>query len=167
MLFTFAKAQPYAFFYEEAQLVLWQFDRDNRRDVYVLHELDGDVAVLEYPGETFTQRILEELGDIFFVSLEHEGQSVQAALGAVFDHEGRRYVAYYNREETNVPTVWFFRLAGDPGSPEVEPLDVGEHREIADVFVKRYGHLLHVTREGDTAEGEADGGNSTPPGPST
>lgn len=149
VVFTFTKARPYAFFYGEAHLVLWQFDRDGRRDLYVLHEGDdGGATVLEYPGETFTERVLAEVGDVFFVSVHEEDEVAEAALGALFEHRGRRYGAYYDRKAETNPMIWFFRLEGEPGEVAVEPLNGLEHREISEVFVKRYGHLLDIRQEG-------------------
>ncbi|MDI3256112.1 MAG: hypothetical protein QJR01_00030 [Kyrpidia sp.] len=158
MMFTFTKARPYAFFYGDAHLVLWKFDRDGRRDLYVIHEGEDGTAVLEYPGEMFTERVLDEIGDVFFLSVPGETRTIEAALGAVFEHGGRRYGAYYDRAETPVPTVWFFRIDGDAGSSNVKPLDENEHREISEVFVERYGEVLRIGHE-VPAGGAQDPGN--------
>ncbi|MDI3327503.1 MAG: hypothetical protein QJR06_03025 [Alicyclobacillaceae bacterium] len=156
MRFTFTKAQPFAFFYDEAHLVLWQFEREGRRDLYVLHEGEEDTAVLEYPGETFTQRILDELGGVFFISVDQDGRPVPAALGASFEHNGRRYAAYYSREEFESPTVWFFRLDGSPGAPELEPLDEEEHRAAAEAFARRYAGVLRIRFDEQEGQGRLE-----------
>ncbi|MCL6593289.1 MAG: hypothetical protein K6T31_04885 [Alicyclobacillus sp.] len=142
--YAFAKAEQYAFLFENAPLLLVSWDRDEAKFLFLIKEVRADGVILDYPGQTFTDRVLDTISQVFFIQVAEEGQPARRyVLGSLYDWEGRLYGAYYERDATE-PNVVLFRLQGDPPDFELVLLDDQEYEQAAAAFAEQHQDWLEI-----------------------
>ncbi|WP_026961638.1 hypothetical protein [Alicyclobacillus herbarius] len=142
--FQFSDADAYAFWYEDAHLVLMRFQRDEEKMLFVLREQTEVGAKLTYPGRLFQDRVLDEIGDVFFISLEEsDGNSTPLALGAYFRDKQSAYGAYYPLTGSTLE-VCFFQIDNENEASKLGSLSDEAYQRVAELFAHRYGSLLDL-----------------------
>ena len=142
----FPQAEQYAFVYENAHLFLMSFARDNAKFLFLLKQDGDDVLVLDYPGETFTNQVLDTIENIFFVQVQEEGQEpVRYVLGSYFVEGKIRYGAYYERDAAK-PNVVLFRIEGEAPELTLEVLDDLEYQRVSEVFAEQHMDMLEIQK---------------------
>lgn len=145
--FVFRKTTEYAFFNQHVHLLLVDYNRDDRKDLFLIAEQEDDgTYVLEYPGELFTEQIKEMVSSIFFITVQEEEREARYALGAYFTSNRKDYALYYDRDNTNVKALVFFRAKElGNGQYELEQIeDESEYQDVVEHIKDNYGHLLHI-----------------------
>lgn len=145
MAFTFPKAEQYAFLYENAHLVMLVWDRDRARFLFLIRGQDDSGLSLDYPGETFTNRVLDTIESIFFVQVQEEGKAEPAryVLGSYFEVNRQMYGAYYQRDKAS-PDVMLFRIDGEAPNQTLEVIDGEEYGPVAERFTEQHGDLITI-----------------------
>ncbi|GGI96975.1 hypothetical protein GCM10010885_03180 [Alicyclobacillus cellulosilyticus] len=148
--FLFPKAKPYVFLYENAPLVWLRWDRDDAHHLFLIRNQLQDTLTLDYPGDAFTQRVLDDVSSIFFVELREEGaeQGRKLALGCYFTVGRQPYGAYYERDRTP-PDVVLLRVDGEPPRRTLAVPDEEEYAHVAGVFYEAMRDWLDIRRAGD------------------
>lgn len=143
---AFPNAAQYAFIYEDAHLLLLSWDRDDAKFLFRIVEQNDGELVLDYPGQRFTDTILDTIGDIFLVQVQEEGkQNRMYALGSYFVIGSQRYGAYYEREaQVEEPEVTLFRIDGEAPGYRLEVPDETEYQQVAKVFVEQYEQMMQI-----------------------
>lgn len=146
--FKFNKTREYAFFHEDVHLLLVDFQRDDKKEVFLIGDMEKDgTYILEYPGELFTEQLREMVQSIFFVQVNEEetGREGKYALGAYFTCERKEYALFYDRENPDNGEVIFFRAqATGSGDYELSTIsDPNEYRDVVEHITERYGHVLN------------------------
>lgn len=145
--FVFRKTDEYAFFNQHVHLLLVDYNRDDRKDLFLIADQEEDgTYVLEYPGELFTEQIKELVTSIFFITVQEENREARYALGAYFTCNRKDYALYYDRDNENVKALVFFRaVAIGNGEYQLEQIeDESEHNDVVEHITDNYGHLLHI-----------------------
>ncbi|MDQ0191230.1 DUF1292 domain-containing protein [Alicyclobacillus cycloheptanicus] len=144
---AFPKAEQYAFLYENAHLLMLSWERDNAKFLFLIVDQKDGELVLDYPGERFTNTVLDTIENIFLIQVQEEsGEAKRYALGSYFVAGSRRYGAYYEREtESEEPNVVLFRIEGEAPDLSLEVLDEDEYQEVAQIFVEQHNEL-HVSQ---------------------
>jgi hypothetical protein len=143
--FRFLKGREYAFFHEDVHLLMIDFERDDKKEIFRIdgQEEDG-TYILEFPGELYIEQIKEIIASIFFVQVQEENREGRYALGAYFTFMRKEYALYYDRENLDNLELVFFR-ANATGTGEYELTNITdeeEYREVIGHIQDRYGHVL-------------------------
>jgi hypothetical protein len=142
--FAFPKAEQFAFLFENAHLLLLAWDRDQAKFLFLIQEQKEDGLLLDYPGETFTNRVLDTVENIFFVQVEEEGNDPRRyVLGSFFAIGSQKYGAYYERDKEN-PEVVLFRIDGDAPDFQLEVLDEDEYAKVAPIFAEQHRDMMDI-----------------------
>ncbi|MCL6593954.1 MAG: hypothetical protein K6T31_08265 [Alicyclobacillus sp.] len=141
---AFAKAEQYAFLFENAPLLLLAWERDDAKFLFLIKEVRADGLVLDYPGQAFTDRVLDTISQVFFIQVaEGEQPSRRYVLGSLFHCAGRMYGAYYERDAAE-PNVVLFRLQGEAPDFELVLLDETEYEQAAAAFAEQHQDWLEI-----------------------
>ncbi|MCL6445240.1 MAG: hypothetical protein K6T83_17590 [Alicyclobacillus sp.] len=143
--FVFPKAAQYAFLYENAHLLMLAWDRDQAKFLFLIKDTTGDGLVLDYPGQRFTETVLDSVQNIFFVQVQEgdTGEAKRYVLGSFFEWNHRFYGAYYERDADR-PDVVLFRVVGDGPDRALEVLDEDEYRAVAQQFREQHKDLMDI-----------------------
>ncbi len=138
-LVFFKNAEECAFFFEDTQMLLLRFERDEHWLFFLISEAEEDHVQLEYPGELFEEQVRDKVETVFFVELtESGGKPIKLALGAYFQVDDFWYGAYYPRGE-EAHALYFLRVMGDgPGASLEAVEEEEEHGRVATAFTERY-----------------------------
>lgn len=143
----FPKAEQYAFLYENAHLLLLSWDRDQAKFLFLIQGHDESGLRLDYPGETFTNRVLDAIQNIFFVQVTDDSDTVKYVLGSYFVVDGQAYGAYYERDREQ-PDVVLFRIEGEAPDFSLEVLDEAEFERVSVAFSEQHQDLMDIRRKG-------------------
>jgi hypothetical protein len=145
--FRFSKGREYAFFHEDVHLLLVDFERDEKKELFLISAVEEDgTFLLEYPGELFTEQLQELIKSIFFIQVKEESQEGRYVLGAFFTYDRKEYALYYDREDTNNAELIFFRAtATGLGDYELVNIhDQAEYSEVVEHITERYNSFMQM-----------------------
>ncbi|MCL6515346.1 hypothetical protein [Alicyclobacillus sp.] len=143
--YAFPKAKQYAFLYENAHLILFCWDRDDARFLFLIKEQREDGLILDYPGETFTQRVLDAVQPIFFVQVQEEGREARPyVLGSYFMVGKRAFGAYYPQDDAGDTDVVLFRIDGEVPDLHLEVPEPEEYQEAVRAFTEQHRDFVEV-----------------------
>ncbi|ASS75980.1 hypothetical protein CIG75_14095 [Tumebacillus algifaecis] len=143
--FQFIKGREFAFFHEDVHLLLIDFERDEKKEIFRIDEQKADgTYILEYPGELYIEQIKELISSIFFVQVNEEHREGRYAMGAYFTCQRKEYALFYDRENLENHELIFFRAAATgTGDYELSNVtDQDEYREVVEHMQERYGHFF-------------------------
>lgn len=135
----FGTPHQYVFIHENVKHLLLIWSKESKKQLFVAEE-EEDTLVLRYPGETYTETVLEQVEPVFFLDLE---DGVEAILGATFYHRGRLVGMYYDKKLPSGPP-YFFEI-GD-GSPSEIPDE--DYQEVVHTFAKEFPEYVSEEPEG-------------------
>ncbi|GMA49204.1 hypothetical protein GCM10025857_05610 [Alicyclobacillus contaminans] len=72
--YVFPGVEAYAFFYEHAHLLWMKWPRASSPSLFVIRGIEEDALVLDHPGETFANRVLGDIEDVFFINVRVDGE---------------------------------------------------------------------------------------------
>ncbi|WP_028776187.1 hypothetical protein [Shimazuella kribbensis] len=134
----FATEHQYIFSHHHIQHVLLIWDKETRKDIYIVETETPDTLTLRYPGETYRERILDELEPYFFqVLLSEDQKEIPVILGATFAFHDQTVGMYYTKKEINsIPYFFFLR--------ESELMDIPEqsYGQVIQQFRSTHPHML-------------------------
>ncbi len=81
----FETPHQYVFIHENVKHLLLVWSKDSKKQLFIAED-EEDALVLRYPGEVYTETVLEQVEPVFFLDLEG---GVEAVLGATFYHQGQ------------------------------------------------------------------------------
>ncbi|WDL97470.1 DUF1292 domain-containing protein [Alicyclobacillus sp. ALC3] len=143
---AFPNAKQYAFLYEDAHLLLLSWERDDAKFLFrIVEQKDGEL-LLDYPGQKFTDTILDNIQGIFLIQVqESDKESRTYALGSYFVIGKRKYGAYYDREsDSEAPEVVLFRIAGEAPNYELQVPEDAEYEQVAAAFVEQHEEMMRI-----------------------
>lgn len=144
-VFSFPKADHYAFFYEEAHLMLISWQRDDKKELYRISGQQEDTLHLDYPGQLYSERVMELISSIFFITLQEEEQEQKYTMGAYFTKNDQGYAVYYQRDATTRSDLIFFRVVDEGEGYGLELVEnETEHVSVVQEIEQRYGSFLHI-----------------------
>jgi hypothetical protein len=125
----FETPHQYVFIHENVKHLLLIWSKESKKQLFIAEE-EEDALVLRYPGETYTETVLEQVEPVFFLDLEG---GVEAILGATFYHQNRLIGMYYDKKHPTGPP-YFFEI--EDGSPSEIPDE--EYQAVAQTFAKEF-----------------------------
>lgn len=145
----FQQAEHCAFFFEDNQLLMVRFEREDHRLWFVVDELNEEQVLLGYPGELYVEQIKDKVENIFFVELtEADQEPRKLALGAYFPVGEEWYGAYYERGQ-EPHTLYFLHVTGVGPEAELEAVEeTDEYQRVADEFSRRYRNVFNINTNG-------------------
>lgn len=129
----FQTPHQYIFIHESVKHLLLIWSKESKKQLFVAEE-EGDALTLRYPGETYTETVLEQVEPVFFLELEG---GVEAILGATFHHRGRLIGMYYDKKQPAGPPYFFDIENGFPAEIPDE-----EYQDVANTFAKEFPDYL-------------------------
>ncbi len=142
--FVFPDAAKYAFLYYEAHLLLMTYERDDAKFLFLITEDAGNRLSLKYPGRAFTDRVLDDIEYIFFVTLEEPNRApAKLVLGSLFEVSSRTFGAYYEAAAKE-PEVVLFEVTGEAPHHELRVPDETVYVEASRVFAEQHKELLRI-----------------------
>ncbi|MBX5435612.1 MAG: hypothetical protein IRZ33_00170 [Alicyclobacillaceae bacterium] len=143
----FPKAAPYAFLFENAHLLLLCFERDQAKFLFLIREQRDGEVVLDYPGRTFTERVMDAVEQIFLVQVQtdDDAEPVRYVLGSYFVVGSQPYGAYYPRDARDL-TVVLFRIDGAGADARLSVPEGDEYERAARAFEEQHADFLAIRR---------------------
>lgn len=142
--YQFHGAEEYAFYYENAHLLLVDWQRDDAKFLFLIRE-EGDSGTisLSYPGERFTETVLDAVLPVFFVQVteEQSGSEKRYVLGSVFVAGSGKYGAYYEKDGNPAQAV-LFKLVGEGPDTKLEVPTDEEYETAAQAFTENHEDLF-------------------------
>lgn len=137
--FRFRGAKEYAFTFDHAELLLLTWDRDDAKFLFRIDEKSKDEILLDYPGETFSNRVLDAVSTVFFIHVEEGTSSTPRpyVLGSYFHWNQVPYGAYYERD-TEARDMVLFRFEGEGPQTTLEPISGEEYRQVSSYFIEHF-----------------------------
>ncbi len=133
MNIRFQTSYQYVFIHEGIKhlLLLWQ--KEHKRDLYIVEEENDGEMALRFPGETYIEMVLKDIEPVFFQRLESGERAFLAILGATFSYQDRIMLMYYDPE---FPTeaIYFFERSDD-GIAEIEE---AEYEQVVQTFIHEF-----------------------------
>jgi hypothetical protein len=127
----FTTPHQYVFIHQHVQHLLLVWEKEKRQDIYIIETETPDTITLRYPGETYRELILDELGSYFFQVLLSENEvEIPVILGATFDFEKQLIGMYYQKSQPTETPYFFFLYEGELGdiAAEVYPQVIQQFR---------------------------------------
>jgi hypothetical protein len=146
LMLMFPKAGKHAFFFENAHLLLLSWERDNAKFLFLIDGQTEDGVSLEFPGELFTNQVLDTIENIFFIQVNEGEQVTKYTLGSYFLVNTNQYAAYYERDAEN-PTVVLFRLSGESPDFDLEVLEEEEFQIVSDAFTEQHRNFMDIRQQ--------------------
>jgi|GEM_PF-5229073 len=148
MAFRFHQSEQYAFLYENVHLLMVTWTRDNAKFLFRIEaQSENGELQLDYPGETFSNRVLDNLERIFFIQVQSENSAGKAyVLGSYFEVDGQMYGAYYERQAEQRPEVVLFKLEGEAPNHSLEVPSEEEYQRAAAAFSEQHADLMDIER---------------------
>lgn len=144
-LFTYPRADYHAFFFEDTHLLLVQWERDDKRELYLIAGQKDEVLELDFPGELYTEQVMDVTGNIFFISVQEESDVKRYILASYFVLNDIRYAVYYERGATQPGELVFFRVVDEGTSYGLEVIeDETEYASVAEEIEKRYTDFVYI-----------------------
>ncbi|MFC4769611.1 hypothetical protein [Effusibacillus consociatus] len=144
-VFVFPKADHYAFFYEEAHLMLVCWNRDDKKELYRISGQQEEMLQLDYPGDLYTERVMELISSIFFISVQEEVREQKYTLGAFFTKNHQGYAVYYERDAISRSDLIFFRVVEEGAGYALEVVESEvEHTSVVREIEERYASFLQI-----------------------
>jgi hypothetical protein len=134
----FATDHQYVFSHHQIQHALIIWDKESRKDIYLVETETPDTLILRYPGETYRERLLDELEPYFFQVLLSEDQlEIPVILGATFAFQKKLVGMYYSKSGSRENLYFFYLLDG-------ELVDITEevYPEVIEHFRSNYPDML-------------------------
>jgi hypothetical protein len=129
MNIRFSTPHQYLFSHEQISHVLILWEKESRTDIYLIDAETPDTLTLRYPGETYRERLWDELCPYFFqVLLDENEQEIPVVLRATF-HYKEHFVGMYLAKTDATP--YFFYL---------------HHGELADIAEEDYAFVIEQFR---------------------
>lgn len=144
---TFPKANTFAFFYEEAHLLLLSWNRDDKQEIYRISGENEGILQLDYPGALYTEKVMEIVAHIFFITVqESQAQQQRYTLGAYFTFNGEAFAVYYERDASSASTeLIFFRVEEAAEGFDLQVVeDETRYAAVVKEIEQRYGGFLHI-----------------------
>lgn len=144
--FVFQDADEYAFLFENAHLLLVCWRRDDAKFLYLIRGETADAQIkLSYPGQQFTETVLDKILPIFFVQVSEEGDTEERhyVLGSYFVAGGQPFGAYYQRGEEN-PTVVLFKIVGEAPDITLEVPHDDEYALASSAFQEQHQDFMDI-----------------------
>lgn len=109
----FSTEHQYLFSHHQVQHALIIWDKESRQDIYLADTKTPDTITLHYPGETYRERLLDELEPYFFqVLLTENDNEIPVILGATFDFQDQLVGMYYSKMKTDNMSYFFYLQNG-------------------------------------------------------
>lgn len=100
-MFAFQFQTPYQFLFlhhhVQHLLVIWE--KEQKKEIYIVDQVNPDRIELLHPGESYQEQVLDEVGEFFFSQLELEGELISVLLAATFEWKEKQYAAFYQKEK--------------------------------------------------------------------
>lgn len=94
MNIQFNTPHQYLFYHQNVKHLLLLWKKEHKRELYIAEE-DGPTLSLRYPGETYVDKVLDEIEPIFFQQIISEKGPLAVILGATFSYENKLIAMYY------------------------------------------------------------------------
>lgn len=133
MNIRFQTPYQYVFIHHGIKHLLLLWKKERKREIYVIEEEKDEEMTLRYPGETYTDMILQELEPLFFQRLEVDGKTFLAILGATFTYQKRTMVMYYDPDHP-AESLFFFEYSGE----EIIEIDEHEYKQVVQAFMQEF-----------------------------
>ncbi len=142
--YRFHGADEYAFYYENAHLLLVDWNRDDAKFLFLIREsLDDGTYSLSYPGERYTDTVLDAVLPVFFVQVteEQDESAKRYVLGSVFVAGNEKYGAYYQKDGNAAQAV-LFKLLGEGPDTKLEVPTDEEYETAVQAFNEHHADLF-------------------------
>ncbi|SFJ22474.1 hypothetical protein [Thermoflavimicrobium dichotomicum] len=136
MEIRFQTPYQYLFIHQNVKHLLLLWKKERKKEIYVVHE-ENNTLYLRYPGETYTEIVLDQISPIFFQQLETEEGAFQAVLGATFEYRGKLIGMYYPQEN---PTeqLYFFEIRED----KILEIPDEEYESVVQTFIREFPEYI-------------------------
>ncbi|SHF31554.1 hypothetical protein SAMN05444392_1153 [Seinonella peptonophila] len=96
----FSSPHQYLFFHYHIKhlLVIWK--KELRKDIYIVQDDNEESITVKYPGETYRERVLQEIEAVFFQTLEMDQELFQVHLVATFPYQNQLIGIYQDAKDS-------------------------------------------------------------------
>ena len=140
MKIRFQTPYQYVFYHHHIKHLFLIWEKEQKKEIYIMKEETADECLLQYPGETYTEMILQELEPVFFQTLETEDEQFPAILGATFSYQKRLIGMYVHQFRPEEEPPYFFEIKNE----QLVELADEEYEEIAKAFAREYPEYVSI-----------------------
>lgn len=130
----FHTPHQYVFYHHHIKHLLLLWEKEQKKELYLIKEEANEEMLLQYPGETYTEMVLQELEPIFFQTLETEEEQFPAILGATFFYQKRLIGMYYHQHRPTEEPPYFFEIRDE----QIVEIADKEYQDVAKTFLKEF-----------------------------
>jgi hypothetical protein len=128
----FQTPYQYVFIHNNVKHLLLLWEKEHKRQLYIVEE-EADEMLLLFPGDSYTETVLDQIEPILFQRLETDAGPFLAVLGATFTYDERKMVMYYHPEHPD-REIYFFEWSGDG----IAELDEEEYEAVTRAFINEF-----------------------------
>jgi hypothetical protein len=134
----FATPHQYLLLHRNVKHLLLLWKKERKRQLYIVTE-EKETMLLQYPGETYVDMMLQEIEPLLFQTLETEKGPFPALLGATFAVNERNYAMYYHKDH---PTseVYFFEI----GEEKLLEIPAEDYEQIVRLFATQFPEYISL-----------------------
>lgn len=139
----FDTPHQYVFYHHQIKHLLVMWEKEQKKELYLIKEETNDELLLKYPGETYQELILQELEAIFFQTLETAEERFPAILGATFFYEKRVMGMFYHQYRLEEEPPYFFEIKNQ----QIVEIADEEYEDVVKTFLKEYPEYATLSEE--------------------
>lgn len=135
----FQTPHQYVFFHHHIKHLLLIWEKERKKEIYLVQDETDDQMILQYPGETYMEMVLQELEPVFFQTLATETEEFPAILGATFMYQKRLIGMYYHQYRPTEEPPYFFEITNE----QIQEIPEEDYESIAQTFMQKYPDYIH------------------------
>ena len=132
--FRFTTPHQYLFIHQHIKHLLLLWEKERRKEIYIIKEEQADELLLHYPGETYMEMVLQELEAVFFQTLATETEEFEAVLGATFVYQNKLIGMYYHKNQLQKLSPFFFEIVDE----QLKEIPDEDYEDVAKKFSQEF-----------------------------
>lgn len=138
MKIRFQTPHQYVFYHHHVKHLLLVWEKEKKKELYLIKEEKEDECLLQYPGETYTEMVLQELEPVFFQTLKTEEEQFPAILGATFLYQKRLMGMYYHQYRPEEEPPYFFEIKDE----QLVEIADDEYEKVVQTFAQEFPEYI-------------------------
>lgn len=136
--FRFTTPHQYLFIHHHIKHLLLLWEKERRKEIYIVKEESPDELLLHYPGETYMEMVLHELEPVFFQTLATDTAQFEAVLGATFVYQKKLIGMYYRKDRLQDASPYFFEIADE----QLREIPDEEYETVVNMFSQEFPEYI-------------------------
>ncbi len=142
MQIRFQTPQQYLFYHQNVKHLLLIWAKEHTKQLFIVEDEGNQTLTLHYPGETYTEMILDQVEPIFFQELQTEEETFTAILGATFSFREKLIGMFYHPNQLT-KQIYFFQIQGE----SIMEIPEAEYADVVDTFCREFPEYVDAPKK--------------------